>query len=171
MQSGPPAACLKVAEVAETTPTARVVRSRAALAEAVATWPGSRIDTTWALVAVGEVPSAPDLTALRKAAKTCDRVAALVLPKTPTEPTRVMPTLPEVLRAAGCDMVWVPNPDKALLQIETPQGDTNPRLMLQALLAVLPSVVVVGRADAPKVRLWRLLQTEFGEVLDLVITS
>jgi hypothetical protein len=154
--------------VAEAQPTARVVRSRAAVAEAVANWPGSNLITTWALVAVGEVPSAPELAALRQAAKTCDRVAAVVVPTEAGKAAKTLPTLPTVLRAAGCDVVWVPATEQGLLELRSKDAQ-SPKLLLQALLAVLPSVVVAPKADAGRVRLWRLLEAEFGEVVTLVL--
>lgn len=170
MPSAPQEGFLRGAEVAENAPQARIVRTRVALADAVALWPNRTPDITWALVAVGEVPSAPELAALKKAGKTCDRVAAVVLPAKLQEGARAMPTLAQVLRAAGADIIWVPGAEKPLLTLEA-AGNPTPRLMLQALLAVLPSVVVVGRTDAQKVKLWRLLQTEFGDVVDLVFAA
>lgn len=145
---------------------ARVVRSRAALAEAIAQWPQGALNTTWALVAVAEVPTAPELAALRQAAKTCDRVAAVVVPNQAAQVAKTLPTLPTVLRAAGCDVVWVPAATKGLLEVQAQDG-TPLLVLLQALLAVLPSVVLAPRADAARVRGWRLLQTECGEVVDL----
>jgi hypothetical protein len=145
---------------------ARVVRARAALAEAIARWPGAEFTTTWALVAVAEIPTAPELAAVRQAAKVCDRVAVLVVPQTPTQAAKTLPTLPTLLRAAGADVVWVPTGAKRLLELRAQDG-TDVLLLLQALLAVLPSVVVAPRADAARVREWRLLQTEAGDVVDL----
>ncbi|MCA3244018.1 MAG: hypothetical protein INF43_01765 [Alphaproteobacteria bacterium] len=152
--------------MAEAPPSARVVRSRAALAEAVAQWPQSNFNTTWALVAVAEVPSAPELATLRQAAKTCDRVAAVVVPPQPGQAAKTLPTLPTVLRAAGCDLVWVPAAAKGLLSLQAQDGlELLP--LLQAVLAVLPSVVLAPRADATRARAWRLLQSECGGVVDL----
>ncbi len=152
--------------MAEPQPSARVVRSRAALAEAVARWPQSNFNTTWALVAVAEVPAAPELATLRQAAKTCDRVAAVVMPAQLGQAAKTLPTLPSVLRAAGCDLVWVPAATKGLLSLQAQDGlELLP--LLQAVLAVLPSVVMAPRADAARARAWRLLQTECGEVVDL----
>ncbi len=154
--------------MAEAQPIARVVRSRAALAEAVANWPGSNLSTTWALVAVHEVPTAPELAVLRQAAKTCDRVAAVVVPTEAGKAAKTLPTLPAVLRAAGSDVVWVPATEKGLLELSSKDGQ-SPKLLLQALLAVLPSVVVAPKAEGGRVRLWRLLEAEFGEVVTLVL--
>lgn len=150
------------------TPTARVVRSRSALAEAVARWSGSTFETTWSLVAVGEVPSAADLSALRHAAKLTDRVAAVVVGQ--GKAARILPTFATLLREAGCDVVWVPSADKPLLKLEGADGH-DLRALLQALLAVLPGAVVASRHDATRVRHWRLLQTEFGDVVDLVLAD
>jgi hypothetical protein len=150
-------------------PVAKVVRSRAALAESVARWQEARTDTTWALVVVGEIPSAPQLQAVRQAARTCDRVAALVLPAKPGEAAKTLPELPALLRTAGCDVVWVPGAEKTPLLVVRAGHDGTVKLMLQALLAVLPSVIVAGRADAATLKLWRLIQTEFGEVADVML--
>jgi hypothetical protein len=156
--------------VATQPPEARVVRSRAALAEAVARWPESPLETTWALVAVSEVLTAPQMAALRYAAKTCDKVAAVVLPAKPEMGGRTLPNLPQTLRAAGADMVWVPAAEKPLLNFNTPDGATA-RLMLQAALAVLPSHVVAARTEPQMARLWKLLASEFGGVVDVVLVA
>lgn len=151
-------------------PEARVVRSRAALAEKVARWPQTTFETTWALVAVSEVASAPQLMALRHAAKTCDRVAAVVIPSKPEQGARVLPNLPQTLRAAGADLVWVPTTEKGLIDVRAGDG-SDLRLMLQAVLAVLPSIVVVGRAEPAFARLWKLLATEFGDIIDVELVA
>lgn len=151
-------------------PEARVVRSRAALAEAVARWPQSTFETTWALVAVSEVVSAPQMASLRHAAKTCDRVAAVVIPPKPEHGVRVLPNLPQTLRAAGADVVWVPAPEKGFLSLTAADG-SDLRILLQAVLAVLPSHVVVARAEPTHARLWKLLASEFGEVVDVEVVA
>ncbi len=150
-------------------PHARVVRNRAALADAIAQWPGSNLTTTWALVAVREVPTTHDLAALKHAAKLCDRVASVVIPATVGEAAKTLPAMPGVVRAAGADVVWVPAAEaNSLLKLVATDG-SSAKLLMQALLAVLPSVVVVAQADLPLVRQWRLLQTEFGVAPDLMI--
>ncbi len=150
-------------------PAARVVRSRSSLAMAIAQWPqGAAGGTTWALVAVGEVPSAPELAALRHAAKVCDCVAAVVIPKIADAAAQTLPALPSVLRAAGCDVAYIPAAEKGLLSLHAQDGSSL-KLLLQALLAVLPSVVVVSKADAIRARQWRLLEAEFGGVVEIMM--
>lgn len=159
-----------MAEKASPQPEARVVRSRAALAEAVARWPASTYETTWALVAVSEIATAPQLAALRKAAKTCDKVAAVVIPAEPKNGARALPNVPTMLRAAGCDVVWMPSAEKPLTTLQAQDG-SDMRVMLQAVLAVLPSHVFVGRAESTLTRLWRLLANEYGDVVDVVFVT
>jgi hypothetical protein len=150
------------------TPTAVVVRTRAELTARVAEWPGSATNTTWALVFVSEIPTAAELAAARQAAKICDRVAAVVRPHDPTKGARVTPQFAALVRAAGVDLAWVGGVEKSrMLDVTlggTDMAGVDGRLILQALLAVLPLAVVVHAADMGVIRALRVVQGELGEL-------
>lgn len=146
-----------------------MVRTRADLAARVAAWPEHNRQTpTWALVFVGEIPSASALAAARHAAKICDRVAAVVCPVDPVAGARIGPNFATLIRSAGVDLVWAPAPEKTP-QLSVTLGGTDVagvdgRLILQGLLAVLPLVVVAHAAELPLVRALRVVQSELGDV-------
>lgn len=146
-----------------------VVTSRVALAERLAAWPGNDGLMTWALVVVGAVPSAGELDAAREAGKLCDAVVAVRL----ACGKPVAPKFAETLRAAGVDMVWVPKdvsgPVRVDVGVDLPEGGAT--LILQAIMAVLPTLVLVPRGALPVVRALRNIQSGLGELFSLRIVG
>lgn len=139
-----------------------VVTSRQQLAERVANWPGDD-GMTWALVFVGGIPDAGQLMACREAAKLCDRVAVLRL----GEGKAIPPKFAETLREAGADMVWVPQEAKGHVSVDVGVERVDGTLILQAVMAVLPLLVVAHRTDMHLVRALRNIQGSFGELFSL----
>lgn len=142
-----------------------VVTSRTQLAERVAGWGAGEESVTWALVFVGSIPDAGQLMACREAAKLCDRVAVLRL----GEGKALPPKFAETLREAGADMVWVPQEAPGHVSVDVGVERVDGTLILQAVMAVLPLLVVVHRTDMHLVRALRNIQGSFGELFSLRI--
>ena len=146
--------------------SAAVVLSRLKLAERLAAWPSSDGLMTWALVVVSPVPSAAELDAAREAGKLCDAVAALC----PTMNLPTAPNLPEVLRSAGVDIVWVAKeavgPVSVDVGVSEMAGD-GATLLLQAVTTVLPTLVVAPRTNVPLIRACRNILNGLGDLFSL----
>ncbi|MBI1309636.1 MAG: hypothetical protein GC129_07335 [Proteobacteria bacterium] len=150
-----------------------VVTGRAQLAQRLADWPGGG-GATWAVGFVGAVPSGSELAALKEAARLCDRVVAVVRrneERGSEVARRVAPGMAEMCREAGADIVWVPKGEKAFVSVDCGVEGVDGTLVAQAVMTVLPMLVVVPRADVALIRALRNIQGGLGEVFSLRITG
>jgi hypothetical protein len=143
-----------------------LILTRADLQKRVAEWPEGKEDTTWALCLGGAVVSAGEVAAIREAAKVCDRVAVARL-----TPDKVLPpTYMKVVKEAGADLLWTPTEVSGKVRVEV-QGEgvdaPTATLLMQALVTVLPNLVVVERANLPLTRALRALQAGLGDLFTL----
>ncbi|NBV54382.1 MAG: hypothetical protein EBR79_01555 [Proteobacteria bacterium] len=152
-------------------PVARIVHTHHQLATQLADWPNQTAETTWALVFIGAIPSGAELAAAREAAKLCDAVACVRLQPTGKN-YPIPPQLPETARAAGIDILWVPNAkEKPPIHIDVGVDDVNATQVAQALYTVLPLLVVVPRGNVPLIRTLRNLQTHLANTFTLRLTT
>lgn len=146
-----------------------VVTSRQALAERLAGW--GNVDETWGVVFLGPVPSTGELEAAKEAARLCDRVVGVVLGTRNQEPgTRgraVAPKMAEVCREAGCDIIWVPQEVSGHVKVDLGVEGVDGTLMAQALMTVLPMLVVVHRREVAVIRALRNFVGGLGDVFSL----
>ena len=151
--------------------SAVVVRTRAELAERLASWPGNEGDISWGLVFCGGVPTASELEAMRAASKLVDRVVCLrIFDREKT----VAPQFDEVLRSAGVDIVWVPQDVEGPATVDLgvkELGGEGATLLAQAVMGVMPLLVVVPRASLALVRACRNFQAGFGDTFSLRIVG
>lgn len=142
-----------------------VTFTREKLAEVLANWPGTG-EATWAMSFISAAPTASEIAAIREAAKLCDRVVvARLMPKKP-----VLPGLAGVIREAGGDVLWLPKDlaGRVRISIEDEKADVETySLMAQAVLTVLPNLVVVPRGSVEVIRALRALQGSWGEIFTL----
>jgi hypothetical protein len=161
------------ADYPENAPAAVIVRSRSDLAQRLAIWPGNTADTTWGFVVMSVVPTAGELAAAREAGRLCDVVAAVRLPADGKLSAPLAPNFAQVIRAAGVDVVWIPKditgPVRVNLGVEQGLGadETLSTLLMQAVMAVLPTLAVASRADLHTVRALRNLQAGLGDLFSL----
>jgi hypothetical protein len=114
----------------------KLYRTPAAFSSAFADFPE---DASYALVILNEIPNHHDVSTIREAARLCDVVIAFS-----TVPVRV----PEMLEKVGCDALLI------FTEQETPVHITGTNTVpfipfMQAVLAVLPSIVLVNSAQTP----------------------
>lgn len=143
-----------------------VVATRVLLAERLANWPGVG-NVSWALVFFSAVPGAGELAACREAAKLCDKVVGVRL----SDDKRVAPKLAETCRGAGCDLLWVPRAVEGHVTVDCGVAGLNGTLMTQAVMTVLPTLVVAHRTDLPLIRALRNISGGLGEVFSLRIVG
>lgn len=77
----------------------------------------------------------------------------------------------EMCREAGADIVWVPKGEKAFVSVDCGVEGVDGTLVAQAVMTVLPMLVVVPRADVALIRALRNIQGGLGEVFSLRITG
>ena len=142
---------------------ALLVRTRTDLARRVAEWPETDKDlgTSWALTLLRELPSGADIAAVREAARLCDRVVCVRL-----VPDKVIPPrLESVLGEAGADIAWVP---AALVGKARVAGlgleEAESTLLVQAMLAVLPNLVVVPKGEVKWAGALKVLEESLGQM-------
>lgn len=140
-----------------------MVTSRQALAEKLANWPGGENDS-WGMVFMGAVPSGTELAAAQEAAKLCDRVVGVVMKG---HKGAVAPKMAETCRAAGCDVVWVPKEITGFAKVDVGVDGIDGTLMAQAVMSVLPMLVVAHRGEVALIRALRNFQGGLGEVFSL----
>ena len=141
-----------------------VVATHEDLARRVAEWSlPERVDVSWGLVFCHAVPTPQDLRAVREAAKICDRVAVARM----GVDTVVAPRFAEVLREAGADIVWAVRSMAGDLRVHGGVlGDGDMTIILQAVLAVLPVVVVVPRTEG----VWRQALGQISRDMGRMVT-
>ncbi len=141
--------------------------TRTDLQTRVAEWPASTPDTSWALcIMAGAIPGAGELRAIREAAKICDRVAVVKLDFSKTAwPSSVL----DGLEKAGADILWCPREaPKGTLNVGVEKTDAGQTLVLmQAITAVLPNLVMADRTHLLIVRVLRNILTTFGDLFTL----
>jgi hypothetical protein len=145
-----------------------VVHTRTQLAERLANWPvpagQQAAEISWGLVFCSAIPTAAELAAMRECAKICDRVAAVRLADVQRSAPVVPPQLAVTLRSAGVDVVWLPTELVGPMRVELGVAGIQATLLLQAVSAVLPLLVVVHRADVALLQALRNLQASLGEL-------
>ena len=143
-----------------------VALTRHRLGEVVGQWPNADGDTSWAVVFASVVPTAGEMSAMREAARICDRVVVARL-----TPDRVgPPKLAETVREAGVDVLFMPKEVVGRVQVSLAGEKVTPAvvtLMMQTLLTVLPMVVVVSRADVEVIRVLRGITASMGDFFDM----
>ena len=143
-----------------------LIFSRNDLQKRLAEWPGAEDDTTWALCFGSALPSAGELAAIREGAKLCDRVAVARL-----LPDRVLPpNYADVLLEAGADLLWCPREVAGKVRVDVQVEGVDAKaatLITQALITVLPNLVVVERGNLPLVRALRNIQGGLGDLFTL----
>ncbi|TKW60401.1 MAG: hypothetical protein DI628_05655 [Blastochloris viridis] len=148
-----------------------VVTSRQQLATRLANWPDNEGEQSWGLVFCGGVPTASELMAMREASRLVDR---LVCVRLFDRERPVAPQFDEVLRGAGVDLVWVPKdvdgPARVDLGVDE-LGEEGATLLLQAVMHVMPLLVVVPRNGLSLVRACRNIQASFGDSFSLRIVG
>ena len=144
-----------------------VTRTRAELAARLADWPGNDGDISWGLVFCGGVPTAAELSAMREASHLVDRLVCL---RIFDRERPVAPHFDEVLRGAGVDIVWVPHkvdgPARVSLGVDE-LGEEGATLLAQAVMHVMPLLVVVPRHALGLVRACRNFQAGLGDSFSL----
>lgn len=149
-----------------------MVTSRVALAERLAGM-ASVAEETWGLVFMGGTPSAGELEAAKEAARLCDRVVGVILtgsqePGSKVARKRVVaPGLAEMAREAGCDVVWVPAEVKGHVTVDVGVEGVDGTLLSQAVVTVLPMLVVAHRREVAVIRALRNFQSGLGDVFSL----
>ncbi|MFZ2619793.1 MAG: hypothetical protein WAX89_02875 [Alphaproteobacteria bacterium] len=119
-------------------------------------------DTTFALMFLRTQPTAVDVALVREAAKICDRVVVAGYGFAPH------PVTLGLLQKAGADALFMPPQDTRLCTLEVAGNkEWDASLMLQALLAVLPNMVILEKPDLPQLRVLRNIQQTFGEFFSL----
>jgi hypothetical protein len=143
-----------------------LIFTRQDLQTRLANWPDSKPDTTWALCFGSVLPSAGELSAIREAAKLCDKVVVARL-----LPDRLLPpTYAQVVAEAGADLLWVPKEVSGHVRVDVQVEGVDTAaatLVTQALITVLPLLVVIDRTNLPLVRTLRNLQGGLGEIFTL----
>lgn len=147
-----------------------VVTGRLALAERLASWVGSG-DETWGLVFLGAMPSAGELEAAKEASRLCDRVVGVILgTRNREQGTRgvvVAPKMAEICREAGCDVIWVPKEVEGHVKVEVGVDGIDGTLLTQAVMTVLPMLVVAHRREVALIRALRNITGGLGDVFSL----
>lgn len=150
---------------------AAVVHSRLALGERLASWPGNDGETTWALVLCGAIPTAAEMSAMRQAASLCDRVVCVRL----FDRTRpVAPGFAATLRSAGVDIVWVAKEElvgPVKVDVGVKELGEAGGILVQAVMTVLPLLVVVPRGALSVVRACRNIQNGLGDLFSLRVVG
>lgn len=148
-----------------------VALTRNQLADVLANWPGQTADTSWAMGFVSAAPTAAELGALKEAAKLCDRVVAVRLAPGTVPP----PGIAAIVREAGADVLFMPKEATGRLRvgIEGDKEGFNPvlGLMVEAILAVLPGLVVVPRGAVVLIGALRAVQGSWGELFTLRVNN
>jgi hypothetical protein len=148
-----------------------VVTSRQQLAARLASWPDNEGDLSWGLVFCGGVPTAGELMAMREASRLVDRLVCL---RIFDRERQVAPQFDEVLRSAGVDIVWVAKdvdgPARVDLGVDE-LGEEGATLLAQAVMQVMPLLVVVPRSGLSLVRACRNMQASFGDSFSLRVVG
>lgn len=118
-------------------------------------------DTSFALVVLAEDIDADTTQSLREAAKLCDIVVAATENKLHTDSKHQ-----HLLRQAGVDVVFYPK-NPPLGTYSSGIKKINETFVLQAVLAVMPNLVVVPRSNLTLIRVFRNMQHSFGELFSL----
>lgn len=146
--------------------TLPLIFTRNDLQTRLAEWPDAKGDTTWALCFGSAIPSAGEVAAIREAARLCDKVVVARL-----LPDRILPpTYAKVIEEAGADLLWAPREVAGHVRINVHVEGVDEKaatLITQALITVLPLLVVIDRTNLPLVRTLRNIQGGLGEIFTL----
>lgn len=127
-------------------------------------------ETSWAVVFVSSIPTAPETDAVRQAAKVCDRVVAVRAVPDNKLPAKLQASVQATLAAAGADALWLPTEVAGFGRFDAGVESldaTTSTLILQAITTVLPNLVVAPRGNVALVRALRNIGGTLGDLFTL----